>query len=49
MIPGQTSMKIIEKIVLSNLQDKRQKQKPKIHQGQLVRAAGIVNVFSKGD
>ena len=49
MTPIQASKKINEKIVYSNLQDKREKQKPKFKLGQLVRTADIKKVFSKGD
>ena len=49
MNPSDASLKINEKIVYSNLQDKRQKQKTKFHLGQLVRTADIKKVFSKGD
>ena len=49
MTPIQASKKSNEKIVYSNLQDKRVKQKPKYKLGQLVRTADIKKVFSKGD
>ena len=49
MTPIQASKKVNEKLVYSNLQDKRQKQKPKFKLGQLVRTADIKRVFSKGD
>ena len=39
----------IEKEVYSNLQDKRQKERPKFQLGQLVRTADIKRGFSKGD
>ena len=41
MTPIQASKKVNEKLVYSNLQDKRQKQKPKFQLGQLVRSADI--------
>ena len=43
------SKKSNEKIVYSNLQDQRVKQKPKFKLGQLVRTAEIKRGFSKGD
>ena len=49
MSPIQASKKIIERQVYSNLQDRRDKQKPKYKLGQLVRTADIKRVFSKGD
>ena len=49
MTPSQASKKVNEKIVYSNLQDKRVKQKPNFKLGQLVRTADIKKVFSKGD
>ena len=49
MIPVQASKKVNEKIVYSNLQDRRDKQLPKNILGQLVRTADIKRVFSKGD
>ena len=49
MTPVQASKKVNEKIVYSNLQDKRKKPNPKCNLGQLVRAADIRRVFSKGD
>ena len=49
MTPIQASKKANEKIVYSNLQDKRVKQKPKFKLGQLVRTADIKKVFSNGD
>ena len=45
----QASKKSNEKIVYSNLQDKRKKLNPKFKLGQLVRTADIKRVFSKGD
>ena len=49
MTPIQASKKSNEKLVYSNLQDQRVKQKPKFKLGQLVRTADIKRVFSKGD
>ena len=49
MTPIQASKKSNEKIVYSNLQDRRVKQQPKNKLGQLVRTADIKRVFSKGD
>ena len=49
MKPVQTSKKSHEKVVFSNLLDKRQKQKPKIKLGVLVRISDIRLVFSKRD
>ena len=48
MTPVQASKKLSEKLVYSNLQDQRLKQKPKFKLGQLVRTADIKRVFSKG-
>ena len=45
----QASKKSNEKIVYSNLKDKREVRKPKFKIGQLVRTADIKRVFSKGD
>ena len=45
----QTSKKVNEKLVYSNLQDKRRKLNPKYKLGQLVHTADIKKVFSKGD
>ena len=45
----QASKKANEKIVYSNLQDKRVKQRPKFKLGDLARTADIKKVFSKGD
>ena len=47
MTPNQASKKVNEKEVYSNLQDRRDKQQPKIKLGQLVRTADIKRVFSK--
>ena len=49
MTPNQASKKVNEKIVYSNLQDKRKKLNPKYKLGELVRTADIKKVFSKGD
>ena len=49
MTPVLASKKVNEKIVYSNLQDKRRKLSPKYKLGQLVRTADIRNVFSKRD
>ena len=49
MTPVQASKKKNEKLVYSNLQDKRRKFNPKYKLGQLVRTADIKRVFSKGD
>ena len=47
--PVQASKKPNEKLIYSNLQDKRRKLDPKFKLGQLVRTADIKRVFSKGD
>ena len=49
MTPVQASKKSNEKLVYSNLQNRRDKQLPKFILGQLVRTADIKKVFSKGD
>ena len=49
MPPIQASKTTNKKLVFDNLQDKRQKQKPKFHPGQLVPTSNIRSVFSKGD
>ena len=49
MTPIQASKKSNEKLVYSNLQDRRDKQIPKFNLGQLVRTADIKRVFSKGE
>ena len=49
MTPIQASKKANEKIVYSNLQDKRKILNPKYKLGQLVRVSDIRRVFSKGD
>ena len=49
MTPIQASKKSNEKLVFSNLQDRRVKQLPKFKLGDLVRTADIKRVFSKGD
>ena len=38
-----------EKVVLSDLQDKRQKHKSKNNRGNFVRTADLTKVFSEGD
>ena len=49
MTPIQASKKVNEKVVYSNLQDRRDRQQPKFKLGQLVRTADIKRVFSKSD
>ena len=49
MTPNQASKKSNERKLFTNLQDRRDKQKPKYKLGQLVRTADIKRVFSKGD
>ena len=49
MTPNQASKKSNEKLVYSNLRDKRENQKPKFKLGQKVRTSDIRKVFSKGD
>ena len=49
LTPVQASKKSNEKLVYSNLQDRRVKQQPKYKLGQLVRTADIKRVSSKGD
>ena len=49
MTPVQASKKSNQKLVYSNLQDKRKILNPKYKLGQLVRTADIKRVFSKGD
>ena len=49
MTPIQASKKSNEKLVYSDLKDRRVKQQPKFKLGQLVRTADIKKVFSKGD
>ena len=49
MKPIVASQKSFEKIVYSNLQDRRVRLQPKNKLGQLVRSADIKRVFSKGD
>ena len=49
MTPVQASKKSNEKLVFSNLHDRRVRQKPKFKLGDLVRTADIKRVFSKGD
>ena len=47
--PNQASKKLNEKIVYSNLQDRRDKQQSTFKLGDLIRTADIKRVFSKGD
>ena len=49
MTPNQASKKSNEKLVSSNLQDRRVKKLAKFKLGDLVRTADIKRVFSKGD
>ena len=49
MKPIDISQKSNEKLVYTNLQDRRVKQTPKFKIGQLVRTSDIKRVFSKGD
>ena len=49
MTPNQASKKSNEKLVYSNLQDRRVKKLAKFKLGDLVRTADIKRVFSKGD
>ena len=49
MTPIERSEKVNEKTVFSNIQDKREKRKPKFNLWDLVRTADIVTVFRKGD
>ena len=49
MTPIQASKKSNEKLVYSNLQDRRVELKPKFKLGELVRTTDIKKVFSKGD
>ena len=49
MTPNQASKKSNEKLVFSNLKDRRIKQPAKYKLGDLVRTADIKKVFSKGD
>ena len=49
MTPNQASKKANEKLIYSNLQDRRVTQQPKFKLGQLVRTADIKKVFSKSD
>ena len=49
MTPIQASKKSNEKLVYSNLQDRRVRQQPKFKLGQLVRTADIKRVFGKRD
>ena len=47
MTPDQTSKNPNEKIVYSNLQDRRVKQQPKYKLGQLVRTADLKKKYSR--
>ena len=47
--PVQAPLKKKEKVVISNLRDKREKNKPKIKLGTSVRTADIKKDFSKAD
>ena len=49
MTCNQTSKNSKEKLVCSNIQDRRVRQQPKFKLGQLVCTADIKQVFSKGD
>ena len=49
MTPNQASKKSNEKLVYSNLQDRRVKRQAKFKLGDLIRTADIKRVFSKGD
>ena len=49
MTPIQASKNTNEKLVYSNLQDKRRKHNPEYKLGQLVRTADIKRNFGKGD
>ena len=49
MTPLGASLKKHERLVYTNLQDRRVKQQPKYNLGQSVRTADIKKVFSKGD
>ena len=49
MTPVQASKKTNEKLVYSNLQDKRRKLNPKFKLGDLDRTADLKRVFGKGD
>ena len=49
MTPVQASKKTNEKLVYSNLQDKREKLIPKYKLGDLVKTTNIKRVFTKGD
>ena len=49
MTPIQASKKSNEKLVYTNLEDRRVRQRPKFKLGQLVHTADIKRVFSKGD
>ena len=47
--PSPASKKSNERLVYSNLQDRRNRQKSKFHLSQLVRTTDIKKVFSKGE
>ena len=49
LTPIQASLKKNEKIVVSNLQGKKDKRTPKFKLGDLVRTADFKKVFSQGD
>ena len=49
MISIEASPCVNEKLVFSNLQDRREEQKPKLKLRQLVETADIKKDFSKGD
>ena len=49
MTRNEASKKSNEKEVYHKLQDRRVRQKPKFKLGQIIRAADIRKVFSKGD
>ena len=49
MISIEASPRVNEKIVFSNLQDRREEQKPKLKLRQIVETADIKKDFSKGD
>ena len=48
MKPYDASKKSNKKLVYTNLQDRRNRQQPKIKFGELVRTADIETVFSRG-
>ena len=49
MTPIEASLKKNQKLVFSNLQNKRKEHEPKLKLGQLVRTADIRRLFSKVD